>query len=343
MTEQKPLVLFHPAPKRLERVFDADTWQLFQEEFEVVSFEKNPDEKLFDQLLPNAFAIVGQPDLPTERLRAATKLKALMNVEGGFFQNVDYPTAFQQGVRVLGCGPAYAEAVAEISLGFALDLARGISREDRAFRKGTEVYLGKTDDAVLLKHSTVGFIGFGNIGRALHRLLAPFRVEIRAFDPWLPDATLEENGIIPATLEETLKSSQFVFVLATATQGSRHLLSKRELSLLPDGARLMVVSRASVVDFDALMNQVEDGRIMASIDVWPTEPVPVDHRARNLEGLVLSPHRAGGIPQAYLSIGKMVLDDLRLIRRGLPPVRMQIAAPEIVGEYQNMPAKLVAR
>jgi phosphoglycerate dehydrogenase-like enzyme len=82
---------------------------------------------------------------------------------------------------------------------------------------------------------------------------------------------------------------------------------------------------------------------MASIDVWPTEPVPVDHRARNLEGLVLSPHRAGGIPQAYLSIGKMVLDDLRLIRRGLPPVRMQIAAPEIVGEYQNMPAKLVAR
>lgn len=343
MNEQKPLVLFHPAPKRLERVFDAATWKVFQEEFEVVSFEKNPDEELFDRLLPDAFAVVGQPDLPVERLKAAKNLKALVNVEGGFFQNVDYPTAFQQGVRVLGSGPAYAEAVAEISLGFALDLARGISREDRAFRQGKEVYLGKTEDSILLKNSTIGFIGFGNIGRALNRLLAPFRAEIRAFDPWLPDATLEESGVIPSTLEETLKASQFVFVLATATENSKHLLSKHELDLLKDGSRLIVVSRASVVDFEALMDQVASGRILASIDVWPTEPLPLEHRARKIEGLVLSPHRAGGIPQAYLSIGKMVLDDLRLIRRGLPPVRMQIAAPEVVGQYQNMPAKLVAR
>jgi len=343
MTEDKPLVLLHPAPKKLERLFDGDTWQLFQEEFNVVNFEATPDEAMFDRLLPDAFAIVGQPDLPVDRLKVATKLKALVNVEGNFFPNVDYPTAFRQGVRVLGSGPAYADAVAEMSLGFALDLARGISREDRAFRQGAEVYVGNTADSVLLKNSTIGFIGFGNIGRALQRILAPFRAEMRAFDPWLPDAILEESGVQPSTLEETLQSSQFVFVLATATESSKQLLSQPKLDLLQDGARLIVVSRASVVDFDALLGQVASGRIFASIDVWPEEPVALDHRARHIEGLVLSPHRAGGIPQAYLSIGRMVLDDLKLIRRGLPPARLQIAAPELVGRYRNMAARVVAR
>ena len=60
----------------------------------------------------------------------AEKLRVIMNVEGNFYPNIDYPTAFVRGVRVLGCGPAYAQPVAEYSLGLALDLARGISRED---------------------------------------------------------------------------------------------------------------------------------------------------------------------------------------------------------------------
>ena len=53
--------------------------------------------------------------------------------------------------------------------------------------------------------------------------------------------------------------------------------------------------------------------------------------------MILSPHRAGGIPQAFRSIGAMVVDDLELIKRGLPPVRLQVAAPELVGRYRNRP------
>jgi phosphoglycerate dehydrogenase-like enzyme len=100
---------------------------------------------------------------------------------------------------------------------------------------------------------------------------------------------------------------------------------------------VVLVSRAAVVDFEALFDQVAAGRLLAGIDVWPTEPVPLDARARELEGLVLSPHRAGGIPQAFLAIGEMVCDDLELIAAGLPPVRMQQAAPELVGRYRNRP------
>ena len=73
------------------------------------------------------------------------------------------------------------------------------------------------------------------------------------------------------------------------------------------------------------------------MDVWPVEPVPADDPYRHLEGLVFSGHRAGGIPQAFQQIGDMVVDDLRQIARGLPPVRMQVAARELVGRYRNRP------
>jgi len=180
-------------------------------------------------------------------------------------------------------------------------------------------------------------IGFGNLGRSLHRLLSGFAPTIRVHDPWLPDAVLRELGLIPASLAETLSSSSFVFVLATVTDVNQHLIGAAELDLLPLGARLILVSRAAVVDFDALIERVEAGAFLAAVDVWPEEPVPVDHRVRSLEGMLLSPHRAGGIPAAFTTIGAMVCDDLELIARGLPPVRMQLAAPELVGRYRNKP------
>ena len=99
----------------------------------------------------------------------------------------------------------------------------------------------------------------------------------------------------------------------------------------------MLVSRAAVVDYDALLDRVRAGRFLAGVDVWPVEPVPAEDPYRRLEGLVFSGHRAGGIPQAFAQIGEMVVDDLRQIAAGLPPVRMQVAARELVGRYRNRP------
>ncbi|WP_208971029.1 NAD(P)-dependent oxidoreductase [Kineococcus rubinsiae] len=342
MTAQ-PVVVLRPAPQRLDRIFTPQALARLHARFEVVdlsSGELSPaaGEEALDAVLPRAFAVVGQPDMPAARLDRAPALRALVNVEGNFFPNVDYARAHERGVRVLGCGPAYADAVAEMALGLALDLARGISREDRAFRAGTERYVADgTADSVLLRHADVGLVGFGNLGRSLRRVLGGFDARVRAFDPWLPDAVLADVGVEPASLAEVLSRSTFVFVLATVTAESEHLLGPAELDLLPAGARLVLVSRAAVVDLDALLDRVAAGRFLAALDVWPEEPLAADHRARTLEGLVLSPHRAGGIPQAFATIGDMVCDDLELLAAGLPPVRMQVAAPELVARYRNRP------
>jgi phosphoglycerate dehydrogenase-like enzyme len=336
----RPLVVLHTAPQPVDRIFTPAALARLTEQFTVVDIESgdDPDRRL-DELLPQIFAIVGQPDLPAARIARAPKLRALLNVEGNFYPNVDYAACFAQGAHVLGCGPAYAQAVAEYALGLALDLARGISREDRAFRQGRERYLGTGNaDAVLLRHADVGLVGFGNLGRALLPLLQVFRPTIRVYDPWLPASVLEDAGVIPSTLEQTLSASTFVFVLAAVTSENQQLLEANRLDLLAAGARLILVSRAAVVDYPALLDRVAAGKFLAAVDVWPVEPVAPDDRARTLEGLVLSAHRAGGIPAAFNQIGDMVVDDLTLIANGLPPVRMQAAAPELVGRYRNRPA-----
>lgn len=332
----KPVVVLVPQPQPVERIFRPETLARLHERFDVV---EPVGEVALEAALVDAWAVIGQPDLPRDRLARAPRLRAVLNVEGNFYPNVDYPTCFARSIRVLGCGPAYATAVAEHALGLALDLARGISREDRAFRTGRERYLGEGNaDAVLLRHADVGLVGYGNLGRALRPLLAPFAPTIRAYDPWLPDAVLREADVHPASLEETLASSRFVFVLATVTAESQHLLGARELDLLPDGARLVLVSRAAVTDYQALAERLATGRFLAAVDVWPTEPVPDDSPFRSLDGVVLSAHRAGGIPAAFAEIGDMVLDDLELMARGLAPVRLQQAVPELVGHYRNRPA-----
>jgi phosphoglycerate dehydrogenase-like enzyme len=121
------------------------------------------------------------------------------------------------------------------------------------------------------------------------------------------------------------------------TEESRHLLGAERLRLIPEGARVILVSRAAVVDFDALLACVAEGRFLCAVDVWPEEPVAPDHPARGLEGMVLSAHRAGGIPSAFHDIGEMVLDDLALVARGLPPVRNQLVSRELVARYRSRP------
>ena len=335
---ERPTVVLMPAPQRSDRIFTRECRAELAALATIVELAGDAPAAALDEVLPQAYAIIGQPDLDADRLHRATELRAVFNVEGNFYPNIDYQACFDRGIYVLGCGPAYAQAVAEHALGLALDLARGISREDRAFRDGSERYVADgNEEAILLAGSRIGLVGFGNLGRALLPLLRPFGAEIRVYDPWLPERVLTEQQLIPADLDEVCRESRFVFVLATVTPDSEHLIGARELDLLPPLARFVLVSRAAVVDLDALLDRVADRRILAAVDVWPTEPVAADHRARSLDGLLFSGHRAGGIPAAFEQIGDMVVDDLRQLLRGLPPVRMQIAARELVGRYRNRP------
>jgi phosphoglycerate dehydrogenase-like enzyme len=97
----------------------------------------------------------------------------------------------------------------------------------------------------------------------------------------------------------------------------------------------VLISRAHVVDFDALTDLVLAGRFKAAIDVFPLEPLPLDHPIRQAPGAVLSAHRAGSVKEGLWELGRMVADDLEAITAGLPPQRLQQAQPELIGRFSS--------
>ncbi|MGZ6696698.1 MAG: NAD(P)-dependent oxidoreductase [Solirubrobacteraceae bacterium] len=334
-------ILVDPLPRTLDMICLPPVRARLEALGPLVGCEDGPmPDAVIDRHLPDAVAVVGQTALDAGRIAAAPHLRAIVNVEGNLLPNVDYEACFARGIHVLVASPAFAPAVAEAALGMAIDLCRGITAADRAMRAGAEVYgLESNRDAFLLQGADVGIVGAGALGRRLLALLAPFGCRVRAFDPWLPALRIREAGAEPVGLDELLRASRVVFVFAAATSDNAAMLGPRELDLLPRGACVVLASRAAVTDVDALVQRAAAGRLRAAIDVWPEEPLAASHPARTTDGLLLSAHRAGGMPEAFRAIGELAVSDLELVLRGLPPALCVRAERETVGRLRSRPVE----
>ena len=127
-------------------------------------------------------------------------------------------------------------------------------------------------------------------------------------------------------------------MLAVPSHENRALLDRALLESIRPGAALILVSRAHLVDFDALTEFLHAGRFRAAIDVFPQEPLDPAHPIRRAPNVVISAHRAGTVKEALWEIGEMVLDDLEAIANGMPPQRMQRAEPGTLRPAMPAPA-----
>ncbi len=329
----KPAILLDPHPRYRRMIFSDAQWARLNATVDVIEAAGDgpmPADEI-ERALPRVVAILGQTELDAERIARAPLLTAVINVEGNFQPNVDYPACFRRGIDVLSIAPVFALPVAEMALGLALDLARGITAGDRAMREGSERYgRAGNDRAILLSGTTLGLVGFGNLGRALRRLLDGFGSPILVHDPWLPDAGIRDEGCVPATLADLLHRARVIFLLAGVTIDNPGFIDRAALASIPDDAVLVLASRAAIVDFGALCDEARSRRLRVATDVFPEEPVRPDDPVRATP-MLLSAHRAGGIPAAFQDIGERILDDLDLILRKLPPMRLQRAQPQTAG------------
>ena len=332
-------IFLAPAPRIVADIFDDNDLLRLRALGDVLTHEGSPvTDAIFEEKATKAEIIIGQIDLPESRLSRAPSLRAVFNVEGNFLPNIDYDYCFRHGIRILNISPVFAEPVAEAALGMAIDLARGITRSDRRFRQGTEQYgLAANTDAFSLFRQAIGLIGLGDLGRAILPLLRPFGCHIRAYDPWLSPEYIQDLGCEASTLDEVLQTSRIIFVVAGATSENQGFLGAKQFSSMQQGAALVLVSRAAVVDFDAMLDFAAKGHIRFATDVFPEEPLSASHRARQTDNAILCAHQAGAMPTAIKRIGKIVVSDAELIARGLPPTLCKVAQPETVHLFRSKP------
>jgi phosphoglycerate dehydrogenase-like enzyme len=339
---ETPLILVDPLPRTLDLICDPEIRQRLEKLGRLVVSEDRPmPDDMVEKYLPEASLLIGQTAMPRERLNHAPKLKAIFNVEGNFLPNVDYQACAERGIYVLTPGAAFARSVAESALAMAIDLCRGISAADRAFRAGNEQYgLAGNEGTFLFTDAPVGIIGFGDLGRTLRTLLVPFRNPVSVFDPWLPPEVIRDHDCAPSDLDQLLMSSRIVFVFASVTSENQGFIGKREFELMQPGSAFLLMSRAAVVDFPEFLRQVQSGHIRAATDVFPEEPIATNSPARSTEGLLLSAHRTGGTTDALLQIGRMTVADAELILRGLPPQLCRRADPAVAARLRSKPVSV---
>ncbi len=334
----KPLILSSPEPRSLEIIFTDSARERLFEKYRLVEVGQNEVAALPDSVLAEVRYVLGQPPIPAELLARMGSLRAVLNVESNLLPNMPYDLLFQRGIYTLTTGAVFAEPVAEIGLAFALSLLRDVVEGDQAFQAGRELWgFEGNQRARLLTGAKVGLIGFGDLGRAVNRVLEGFRVQVSAYDPWLPPSVLRDHRVTPAGLEEVLTGSDVVFCVASVTGENEGFLQARHFAMMRQGAAFILLSRAGVVDFDALIAAVGSGHILAASDVYPQEPLPLDHPVRKLKGFLRSAHRAGALDVAMKRMGDMVLEDMDLMDRGLTPLRCKRAERETAAKMRSKP------
>lgn len=341
MKKNKPIILVDPFPRTMDILFSKENLKYLNNNFKLLNAPKKNKINFYKKNLPNALYIFGQPDLPTELLKTQTTLKAIFNVESNFMNNMDYEYCFKNNIHVLATSPVFAQPVAEMALGLTLSIARSIHIAHNDFIKGREKYGGAiSKNNFLLKNKTFGFIGFGDLAKATLPLIRVFSNNILAYDPWISDSVIESTKVTPTSLNNIFKKSDIVYVYATSTTTNKEMIKLKNLNLFKDSSVILIMSRASVINFDDLYRFLKDRNVYAAIDVFPKEPFPKTDPFRKLKNVIFSPHRAGALDVAFKNMGEIVMKDIKLISRNFKPENCKKAELKTVKKIISAPVKI---
>lgn len=269
----------------------------------------------------------GSPRVTAATLDAAPSLRFVGELEGDRFgTRIDVAAAAARGVAVVDTTHGSSPCVAEWALALALIGLRDAGELAYRLRTGDTVFAEPADRAAHqaanreLAGRPVSLIGFGHIGRALVRLLAPFGVDAVVYDPYAPGVLAEAYGIRFADLATTIAHGDVVFCLVPLTPATRGMLGAEEFALMHSGSVFVNVSRGAVADSQALIERLGHGDIGAALDVFDPEPIAADSAIRSAPHTFLSPHIAGTTVESRPRFFRFMVDELLDFFAGRRPV-----------------------
>lgn len=276
-------------------------------------------ENLPDMLTGVSAVLTGwkSPRLPESQLRKNGELRFVSHSAGSVYP-IGVAKAIEQGaVRVSHAASVIAEAVAEFCITQALVHLRRFRELDAGLRNGEEWFeLRTTHLGDMLCAQTVGIVGVGYVGRLVIGLLKAFGSKIIAYDPYLSDERAAGLGIEKAALDALFERSDVVSFHAPSIPETKHMIAAPQLALLKDGALLINTARASIIDEEALLAELQKGRFHAALDVFEEEPLPGNSPFRNLPNVYLSPHASGHSLHTYFQQGQVAIDEIQRFLAG---------------------------
>lgn len=259
----------------------------------------------------------GAPRITAEVLSSCPGVKFVGELEGDrFAQRIDVDACSSRSVRAIDTTQGSSYPVSEWALGMMLV---GLRNAGAQFRRliNHEAAPGweerRSDPGYQrgeLTGKTVGLIGCGHIGRKLLEFLKPFDVRVLVHDPYIPREVADIYGFTLTSLDNVLSLPDVVVCLAPLTPRTKGMLGAREIGLLRPGAVFVNVSRGAIVESGALIARLRRNDLIASLDVFDPEPVPIDSPVRDLPNVFLTPHIAGVTAASRTRFFTLMVDEL---------------------------------
>jgi phosphoglycerate dehydrogenase-like enzyme len=257
------------------------------------------------------------------RLRAA--LSPVTGIDG-----IDLRAATEQAIVVGNTiVPESHESMAEATILMMLACLYDLRGSEYILRNNLP---SRKPVATMAKAKTVGIIGFGQISRAIAARLAGWDLQLQTFAPRLRQPL--PPHVKRVELEELLRTSDIVMVMASLNAETRNLLNAERLAMIKPGAIFINTARGEIVDETALYRMARDGRLRAiGVDVFQTEPLPADHPFRELSNATLTGHCIGHTVDTIAAMPRTAIENVTRVMRGEPP--LTVKNPDVLPAWQK--------
>lgn len=283
-------------------------------------------------------------------VRAATNLKVIGRGGVGV-DNIDLEAASRRGILVLNAPESNNVSAAELAVALMLSAARGVSRSDRQIRAGTwdRKFLGRE-----VKDATLGIVGLGRIGSLVSRRAQGLGMTVLAYDPYVSRGWADDLKVeLVDDLNDLLPRANFLTVHTPLTDETLGMIGAAELARLPADAVVVNAARGGIIQEEALLAALREGRIFAAgLDVYVLEPPSPDNPLLALDNVVLTAHLGANTAEAQARVGAEILERTALALQGdlsRGAVNAPALAPEVMavlGPYLQLGealGKLVAQ
>ncbi len=246
-------------------------------------------------------------------LSHAPKLRVVGRAGVGV-DNIDTSASTRHGVVVMNTPGANAVAVAELTLGLMIAMARKIAFANSSMHAGK--WEKKQLQGTELRGKTLGIVGLGRIGLEVARRARAFGMELIGFDPFVAPVIARENDVTLVPIDELFKESDFLTLHVGLTSQTEGMINKQSLAIMKPGVRIVNCARGELIVEEALAEALASGKVAgAALDVFHQEPLK-DSGFTSLETAMLSPHIGGSTDEAQEAIGiqlaRQVRDYLKL-------------------------------
>ena len=243
--------------------------------------------------------------------------------------NIDLEAATQRGIVVVNAAAGNTVSAAEHAIGLMFAVARHIPQAHACLMSGAWErgnFMGTE-----LRNKTLGIIGLGNVGAEVARRVKGLEMHVIAYDPFVAPEYARNLGAEPVSLEDLLKTSDFITLHTPLTDSTRDLIGPKQLAMVKPSVRFVNCARGGLIDEKALAQAIKKGKVAgAAIDVFSDEPA-TDSPLLTCDRVIVTPHLGGSTVEAQANVAKAVTEQIVAVLEG-KPARHAVNAPLISAE-----------